>query len=81
MYLEPRESLSACSVGAARPIGDSDLLPAYRRWDVRFAYDFRLGAQRGQAALVVHNIFKSYNEYRNDNLFKSRVLATLNMEF
>ena len=68
-------------VGAAEPIGDSDLLPAYRRWDVRLAYDFRLGAQRGQAALVVQNLFKSYNEYRNDNLFKSRALATLNMEF
>lgn len=74
-------SLGYYYVSVLEPIGDGDRLKNNRRLDARLAYDFHLGAQRGQIAMVVQNLFKPYNEYRNDNAFKLRALATLNVEF
>lgn len=68
-------------VSVIEPIGDSDRLKRYRRWDARLAYDFRLGARRGQAALVAQNLGNTYKEYNNDNAFRTRIQATLNLEF
>jgi iron complex outermembrane receptor protein len=74
-------SLGHYYVSVIEPIGDSDRLKRYRRWDARLAYDFRLGAQRGQAALVAQNLTNTYKEYSNDNAFRSRIQTTLNLEF
>ena len=74
-------SVGYYQIGALEPIGDGDPLKTYRRWDARLAYDFRLGGQRAQTALVGQNLFKTYTEYRNDNAFKARALVTLSMEF
>lgn len=68
-------------VSVIEPIGDSDRLKRYRRWDARLAYDFRLGAQRAQAALVGQNLGNTYKEYNNANAFRSRIQATLSLEF
>ncbi len=74
-------SLGYYYVSLLEPIGDGDRLKIHRRLDARLAHDFHLAGQRGQAAVVFQNLFKPYTEYRNDNEFKLRVLATLSMEF
>jgi iron complex outermembrane receptor protein len=68
-------------VRALEVLGDGDPLKTYRRWDARLAYDFRLAGQRGQVAVALQNLFKTYNEYRNDNAFEPRAITSLSLEF
>jgi len=74
-------SVGYYQVSEMHPIGDGQFLKHYRRWDARLAYDFRVGAQRGQLALVMQNLFAPYYEFRRDNEFKSRTFGTLSLEF
>ncbi len=74
-------SVGYYQVSEMHPIGDGQFLKHYRRWDARLAYDFRVGAQRGQLALVMQNLFAPYSEFRRENEFKSRTFGTLSLEF
>lgn len=74
-------SVGYYQVSEMYPVGDGDFLKHYRRWDARLAQDFRFGSTRGQVALTVQNLFAPYAEYRLNNVFKSRALGTLNLEF
>ncbi len=74
-------SMGYYNVRAMEVIGDGKPLKTYRRVDARLAYDFQLNGSRAEAALVMQNLFKPYYEYRTENEFDSRALATLSMEF
>lgn len=74
-------SLGYYHVRSMQVIGDGKPLKTYRRVDARLAYDFRLNGSRAEAALVLQNLFKPYYEFRNENEFGARALATLSMEF
>lgn len=71
------------------PFGNSsDFIRAYSRKDVRLAKKFKLGAQRGEIALVTQNIGEPYRDFRWDqskplqrNEFTRRSLITLSTEF
>lgn len=70
------------------PIGDGDFIKAYGRWDARIAKKLRMGSKQAEIALVGQSLNGTYHDYMWDltnpnqrNDFKSRIFATVNMEF
>lgn len=63
-----------------------DLIPRYRRTDVRLAQGFRSGDLKGELALVGQNLFDRYPEFRIGNpgeeqVFSRRLFLTLRLDY
>ncbi len=52
--------------------GDGDAVPSYTRVDTRLAKRFKVGASKGDLALLIQNLGRDYREFRVDNVFETR---------
>ena len=64
-------------VGAMKWLGDGDRLGKQDRLDLRVAKHFQYAGTRSSLALVVQNALDEYMEFREDNVFDTRVYVEL----
>jgi len=58
-----------------------DLIRSHDRLDMRIAKEFIFGTTQGKAELIGHNLLGSYEEFEDFNLFETRVLVRLSLQF
>lgn len=74
-------SLLAFHSDAVRLLGFAEPQSAVTRVDLRLAHQFRVGASRVEAALVVQDLLnEGYTDFRHDNVFDRRAYVTLRLE-
>lgn len=77
-----RASLGLYRVGSIQASGGGDSLPAYTRWDVRVARQFRWQEGEGELALVVQDVDdRQYREFYADNILGRRSFLNLRLAF
>lgn len=67
-------------IGAQEWLGFGEAVPAYKRFDWRIGYDFRLGDHRAEVALVTHNQGRPYQDYRLNYWLERRLFATIRID-
>lgn len=66
-------------VSGMKWLGDGDRLRAQDRLDVRLAKQFRYAASSNSLALVAQNVLDEYLEFRDENVFDTRVYLELTL--
>ena len=61
--------------------GMQQVLDSVRQLDARLAYAFRVGATRGELAVMVQSLGGSHMEYLRTQMFGRRAFATLRLDF
>jgi iron complex outermembrane receptor protein len=64
-----------------RWLSDGDETEAFTRWDVRLARRWTWQGNEVEAALVGQNLGEDYNEFRDTNIFSSRVYGSLSLRW
>ncbi|WJW76147.1 TonB-dependent receptor [Thiohalobacter sp. IOR34] len=67
-------------ISAMKWLGDGDKLGDQDRLDLRIAKQFRAGGSRSTLALVVQNALDEYRDFRDENIFDTRVYAELGID-
>jgi len=62
-------------------IQDGDHVGGYNRYDARVAKEFMVSSVTGEIALIGQNLFDSYTEFQEDNVFERRTYVQLGMQF
>lgn len=58
--------------------GEGELVPSFSRVDTRLAKQFKISGNKGEIALVIHNLLdRQYNEFDKNNIFERRVYLQL----